>query len=80
MSLAIHTDVKEQATVPAAEGLEEKVSVRHLNFYYGEYRALADNNFNLYKNKVTAFIGPSGCGKSPINTPTVRCCSTATTS
>jgi phosphate transport system ATP-binding protein len=66
MSLAIHTDVKEQATVPAAEGLEEKVSVRHLNFYYGEYRALADNNFNLYKNKVTAFIGPSGCGKSTL--------------
>jgi phosphate transport system ATP-binding protein len=66
MSLAIHTDVKEHATVPAAEGLEEKVSVRHLNFYYGEFRALADNNFNLYKNKVTAFIGPSGCGKSTL--------------
>ncbi|MGC2408748.1 MAG: phosphate ABC transporter ATP-binding protein PstB [Methyloceanibacter sp.] len=66
MNLAIQTDVKEHATVPAAEGLEEKVSVRHLNFYYGEFRALTDNNFNLYKNKVTAFIGPSGCGKSTL--------------
>ena len=38
----------------------------HLNFYYGEYRALADINVNLFKNKVTAFIGPSGCGKSTL--------------
>jgi phosphate transport system ATP-binding protein len=40
--------------------------VRHLNFYYGEYRALADINVNLDQNKVTAFIGPSGCGKSTL--------------
>ncbi|MBK5197314.1 MAG: phosphate ABC transporter ATP-binding protein PstB [Methyloceanibacter sp.] len=49
-----------------APALEPKVAVRHLNFYYGDYRALADNNVNLYKNKVTAFIGPSGCGKSTL--------------
>ena len=65
MNLAIHTDVKEQDTTPA-QALEEKVSVRHLNFYYGEYRALADINVNLFQNKVTAFIGPSGCGKSTL--------------
>jgi phosphate transport system ATP-binding protein len=65
MSLAIQTELKEKAVTPA-EGLEEKVSVRHLNFYYGEYRALADINVNLYQNKVTAFIGPSGCGKSTL--------------
>jgi phosphate transport system ATP-binding protein len=65
MSLAIHTDIKEQAPAPA-QGLEEKISVRHLDFYYGEYRALADINVNLYQNKVTAFIGPSGCGKSTL--------------
>ena len=65
MSFAIHTDVKEQDTTPA-QALEEKVSVRHLNFYYGEYRALADINVNLFQNKVTAFIGPSGCGKSTL--------------
>ncbi len=40
--------------------------MRRLNFYYGAYRALADINVSLYKNKVTAFIGPSGCGKSTL--------------
>jgi phosphate transport system ATP-binding protein len=67
MSLAIQTELKEKA--PAADQamrLEEKVSVRRLNFYYGAYRALADINVNLFKNKVTAFIGPSGCGKSTL--------------
>ena len=65
MSLAIQTELKDKAVSPA-EALEEKISVRHLNFYYGEYRALADINVNLYQNKVTAFIGPSGCGKSTL--------------
>jgi len=70
MSLAIHTEVKEQPpTTPATETsgeLKAKVSVRNLNFYYGDFRALVDNNVNLYKQKVTAFIGPSGCGKSTL--------------
>jgi phosphate transport system ATP-binding protein len=67
MSLAIQTELKEHAPVAdAVRGLEEKVSVRRLNFYYGAYRALADINVSLYKNKVTAFIGPSGCGKSTL--------------
>jgi phosphate transport system ATP-binding protein len=68
-SLAIHTEVKEQPPAPATETgekLEEKVSVRNLNFFYGDFRGLADVNVNLYKNKVTAFIGPSGCGKSTL--------------
>jgi phosphate transport system ATP-binding protein len=67
MSLAIHTDVREPAETPSEIAkLEAKVAVRGLNFYYGGYRALADNTVNLYKNKVTAFIGPSGCGKSTL--------------
>ena len=45
-------------------GLPEKVSIRRLNFYYGDHQALRDINVSLYRNKVTAFIGPSGCGKS----------------
>ncbi len=47
-------------------GLPEKVTVRRLNFYYGDSRALKDINLSLYANKVTAFIGPSGCGKSTL--------------
>ncbi|WP_020678357.1 phosphate ABC transporter ATP-binding protein PstB [Geopsychrobacter electrodiphilus] len=43
---------------------EVKISVRNLNFYYGENQALTDNNLDIASNKVTAIIGPSGCGKS----------------
>ena len=67
MSLAIHIGVKEPAETSAEIAkMEEKVSVRRLNFYYGAYRALSDINVNLFENKVTAFIGPSGCGKSTL--------------
>jgi phosphate transport system ATP-binding protein len=45
---------------------EEKVTVRNLNFFYGNNRALKDINVLLYAKKVTAFIGPSGCGKSTL--------------
>ncbi len=44
----------------------EKVTVRNLNFYYGDHRALKTVNVPLYDRKVTAFIGPSGCGKSTL--------------
>ncbi len=46
--------------------LAEKVSVRALNFYYGDNRALKNVNVPLYAGLVTAFIGPSGCGKSTL--------------
>jgi phosphate transport system ATP-binding protein len=48
------------------ESLEEKIAVRHLNFYYCTAKALKDISVSLYANKVTAFIGPSGCGKSTL--------------
>jgi phosphate transport system ATP-binding protein len=47
-------------------GLADKVSIRDLNFFYGEGRALKSISMSLYENKVTAFIGPSGCGKSTL--------------
>lgn len=43
---------------------QPKISVRNLNFYYGDHRALIDNTLNIAENSVTAIIGPSGCGKS----------------
>ncbi len=52
--------------VAAGQQLEEAVSIRNLNFFYGQSRALKDINLPLYKNRVTAFIGPSGCGKSTL--------------
>ena len=45
-------------------GLNERISIKGLNFYYGDHKALKEISLPLYKNKVTAFIGPSGCGKS----------------
>jgi phosphate transport system ATP-binding protein len=51
---------------PLEEGLEEKISVRNLDFFYGDQRALKSINVPLYNSKVTAFIGPSGCGKSTL--------------
>jgi len=41
-----------------------KISVRDLNFYYGDTRALENISVVIPSNQVTAFIGPSGCGKS----------------
>jgi len=52
---------------PASEGdLTEKISIRDLDFFYGDHRALKNINVPLYQGKVTAFIGPSGCGKSTL--------------
>jgi phosphate transport system ATP-binding protein len=48
------------------EGLAEKVSIRNLEFFYAESRALKGITLPLYANKTTAFIGPSGCGKSTL--------------
>jgi phosphate transport system ATP-binding protein len=48
------------------EGLKEKISVRNLDFFYGDHKALKSINVPLYQGKVTAFIGPSGCGKSTL--------------
>jgi len=47
-------------------GLAEKVSIRDLEFFYGDSRALKGISLPLYANKATAFIGPSGCGKSTL--------------
>ena len=46
--------------------LTAKISLRNLEFFYGDSRALKGITLSLYANKVTAFIGPSGCGKSTL--------------
>ena len=45
---------------------EALIEIKDFNFYYGSSQALYDLNFNIPKQKVTAFIGPSGCGKSTL--------------
>ena len=43
-----------------------KISIRNLDLYYGDFKALKDVNLEIEANKITAFIGPSGCGKSTL--------------
>jgi phosphate transport system ATP-binding protein len=61
----VATPTATHAPIDVAD-LTEKVSIRNLNFYYGESKALKDINLSLYQGKVSAFIGPSGCGKSTL--------------
>ena len=49
-----------------SEPQKTKISVRHLDFFYGSNKALIDINLEIPENQVTAFIGPSGCGKSTL--------------
>ena len=43
-----------------------KISIKNLDLYYGDFKALKDVNLEIESNKITAFIGPSGCGKSTL--------------
>ena len=62
---SVVTPTVSQAPVDPAS-LAAKISIRALNFYYGDQKALRDISLQLYQGKVTAFVGPSGCGKSTL--------------
>jgi phosphate transport system ATP-binding protein len=66
MNLAPTPMMVSPAPVVPVGDLKEKISIRDLNFYYGDSLALKNLNLSLYERKVTAFIGPSGCGKSTL--------------
>jgi phosphate transport system ATP-binding protein len=52
---------------PAAAGsAPPKLAVRHLDFLYGDFRALRQIDLDIPDKRVTAIIGPSGCGKSTL--------------
>ncbi|MDD5347658.1 MAG: phosphate ABC transporter ATP-binding protein PstB [Candidatus Omnitrophica bacterium] len=42
----------------------DKIIVRGLNLWYGDFPALINVNADFKEKKITAIIGPSGCGKS----------------
>jgi phosphate transport system ATP-binding protein len=42
------------------------VSIKNLDLWYGNFKALHGNSVNFPKNQVTALIGASGCGKSTL--------------
>src|SRR5574344_186920 len=43
-----------------------KISIKDLDLFYGNFQALHNINLDLPENEITAFIGPSGCGKSTL--------------
>ncbi len=45
---------------------QSKISVKNLDLYYGDFKALKNINIELPSKQITAFIGPSGCGKSTL--------------
>ncbi len=69
MEIASH-DMHPEAALPSAlqqaQGAEPRVSIRNLNFYYGETHALKNVSIDFPDRQTTAMIGPSGCGKSTL--------------
>jgi phosphate transport system ATP-binding protein len=58
--------MKSGRNAPSETPHPAKFEVKHLDFYYGQNRALKDINLTLEDRSITAFIGPSGCGKSTL--------------
>jgi len=45
-------------------GYPEKMTVRNLELFYGDFQALKGISLPIKEHQITALIGPSGCGKS----------------
>ncbi|MDD2648340.1 MAG: phosphate ABC transporter ATP-binding protein PstB [Eubacteriales bacterium] len=43
-----------------------KIDVKDLDLFYGEFQALKKVSLEIPEKEITAFIGPSGCGKSTL--------------
>ena len=43
-----------------------KLSIRNMELFYGDFRAIKGINLEIPEKQLTAFIGPSGCGKSTV--------------
>jgi len=44
----------------------EKFTLRNVDLWYNDFKALHNITMNIEANLITAFIGPSGCGKSTL--------------
>ena len=69
------TATSNQASSPSFGGVQARsttamnpacISIRNLDFFYGDHRALKGVNLDLPDRQVTGMIGPSGCGKSTL--------------
>ena len=46
------------------ENVSPIITVKNLNLWYGDFKALKDISLDMGEREITALIGPSGCGKS----------------
>ena len=58
--------INDQFTGRGSYMSENKIEIRDMNLYYGDFHALHGINLDIKANEITAFIGPSGCGKSTL--------------
>lgn len=58
------TEIAEGKTVGKPFSDNAKFSLRDVEVFYGESRAIKKISLDIARNQVMAFIGPSGCGKS----------------
>jgi phosphate transport system ATP-binding protein len=56
---AVRTDAVKEAE-------RQAITIRNVQFHYGEKQVLFDIGMDIGENRVTALIGPSGCGKSTL--------------
>jgi phosphate transport system ATP-binding protein len=56
----------EAQSMSTPENAKHVLEAKGLSIYYGNFRAVADVNMPVKRNKITAIIGPSGCGKSTL--------------
>jgi phosphate transport system ATP-binding protein len=62
-AIRIQTAVRAEATPEAAR---QAITLKGVNFYYGEKQVLFDIGMAMGEHRVTALIGPSGCGKTTL--------------
>ncbi len=43
-----------------------KIEIKNLDLWYGDFQAIKNVNMEIPEKEITAFIGPSGCGKSTV--------------
>ena len=51
---------------PAFADQPLRMTLSHVNFFYGPKQALFDINLGIATSRITSLIGPSGCGKSTL--------------
>jgi phosphate transport system ATP-binding protein len=56
-----------EATTETPDEIREGViETRHMNVFYGDFKAVSDVSLRFARNEISALIGPSGCGKSTV--------------